>query len=287
MSTAELRRLLAAGQPSDANGETVVAERAGDVAVVTLNRPTSHNALTLTGWRRIRSIFGQLAKDDAVRAAVIKGAGNRAFAAGADITEFPAVRLGAAAAVDYNESVAAALESVTRTPFPVIAMVRGLAVGGGCELAAACDVRLSDAEAKFGIPIGRLGVILGYTETNALARLIGPAELKYLLFTGGLIGASEAHRLRLVQRVVPAAQLVEETVQLAEAIVASSEVTMRAAKQVADMCGRPLTAHDTEQLSRLSVEAYGGSDLAEGVAAFQARRPPRFTMRRNASDGRT
>jgi enoyl-CoA hydratase len=287
MSAAEFRQLLAAEQPRGGNGEIVVAERAGDVAVVTLNRPASHNALTLAGWRRVRSIFDELAQDETVRAAVIKGAGNRAFAAGADIDEFPAVRLGAVAAIEYNESVAAALDSVTRTPFPVIGMIRGLAVGGGCELAAACDVRLSDAGARFGIPIGRLGVILGYTEANTLAQLIGTAELKYLLFSGELIDANEAHRLRLVQRVVAPQRLVDETAQLVEAIIAGSEVTMRAAKQVANMCGRPLTAQDTEQLSRLSVEAYGGSDLAEGVTAFQARRPPHFTMKRKASIGRT
>lgn len=286
MNGLELRRILTAKQPGG-DGGIVVCERAGDVAVVTLNHPASHNALTLLGWRRISAVFGELAQDDAVRVAVIKGAGDHAFAAGADINEFPAMRLGAAAAVDYNESVAAALDSVMRTPFPVIAMVRGLAVGGGCELAAACDVRISDIEARFGVPIGRLGVILGYTEANALARLIGSAELKHLLFTGKLIDAAEAHRLRLVQQVVAAEQLVEATAQLAEAIIASSEVTMRAAKQVADMCGRPLTPQDTEQLSRLTVEAYDGSDLAEGVAAFQARRSPRFTMRRKVSDGRT
>jgi enoyl-CoA hydratase len=285
--SAELRRLLAAEHPGDGSGEIVVAERAGDVAVVTLNRPASHNALTLAGWRRLRSIFDELARDGTVRAAVIKGAGYRAFAAGADIKEFPAVRLGAAAAVEYNESVAAALDCLMLAPFPVIAMIRGLAVGGGCELAAACDVRLSEAGAKFGIPIGRLGVILGYTEASALARLIGPAELKYLLFSGELIEADEARQLRLVQRVVEPRRLVNETAQLLEAIVAGSEVTMRAAKQVVNMLGRPLTAQDTEQLSRLNVEAYGGSDLAEGVTAFQARRPPVFTMKRRSSIGRT
>jgi enoyl-CoA hydratase len=254
----------------------VALERVGSVAVVTLARPEQYNALSLASWRRLGVIFTDLGAEGELRAVVVRGAGDRAFGAGADIKEFPQVRLSAEDALVYNESIAAALTAVTSLAVPVVAMVQGLAVGGGCELAAACDVRLASQQARFGIPIGRLGVTLGYTEADALVRLIGPAALKYLLFSGRLVDADEALRMGLVQRVVATEDLVDETVDLLGAVLASAPVTMRAAKLVADMCGRPLNAQDTEALTRATVEAYGGADLREGVAAFLEGRTPVF-----------
>jgi enoyl-CoA hydratase len=280
-----LEALLRRDPAPDQVTDRIAGERAGDVAVVTLARPEAHNALSLAAWRRLTGVFGALAATDGLRAVVVRGAGERAFSAGADIAEFPTVRTSAAAALDYNEAVAAALRAVGATPVPVIAMVHGLAVGGGCELAAACDVRIAAADARFGVPIGRLGVTLGHVEADALARLIGPAGLKYLLFSGRLLPADEALRLGLVQRIVARADLVAETVDLVEAIRSASAVTMRAAKAVADMCGRPLDAHDTERLTRLAVEAYDGDDLKEGVAAFLAGRPPVFAGERSDGHG--
>lgn len=265
--------------------DRIAVERADDVAVVTLARPEQLNALSLAAWRRLAVVFGDLATEPDLRAVVVRGAGPRAFGAGADIAEFPVARTTAAAALGYNEAVAATLRAVGAAPVPVIAMVHGLAVGGGCELAAACDVRVAATDARFGVPIGRLGVTLGPVEADALARLVGPAGLKYLLFSGRLVPADEALRLGLVQRVVPPADLVAETVGLVEAIRAASAVTMRAAKVVADMCGRPLDARDTERLTRLAIEAYDGDDLKEGVAAFLAGRPPRFANGRNEGHG--
>jgi len=251
----------------------------GGVAIVTLARPEQHNVLNLASWRRLLAIFGNFADQPKLRTVVIRSAGDRAFGAGADVKEFPDVRLTPVDALDYNESIAAALQAIGALPVPVIAMIAGLAVGGGCELAAACDVRIASADSLFGIPIGRLGVTLGYAEANAVARIIGPDALKHLLFGGHLITADEALRLGLVQRVVDRTDLVTETVQLIDAILASSEVTIRAAKLVADMCGRTLTAADTEALTRITVEAYGGADLKEGVVAFQAGRAPQFSTR--------
>lgn len=272
----DLRKLLG-GQPSaESVVDRIAVQRVRDVAVVTLSRPQVRNALNLAGWRRLEHVFDDLGDDSTLRAVVIRGAGNEAFGAGADIKEFPQTRMGAAAAATYNESLAACLRALSAVPVPVIASIRGLAVGGGCELAAACDVRIATDDARFGIPLGKLGVILGFTEADVVARVIGPAALKYLLFSGELIGVADAARWGLVQQVVTADKLADATAVLVGQICCQSSVTMRASKAVANMHGRALTPADTDALIRFSAQAYDGADLREGVAAFIARRPPNF-----------
>ncbi|MET8206197.1 enoyl-CoA hydratase-related protein [Streptomyces sp. NPDC005373] len=271
-----VRAALAQDPPPAEVTDRVHLAQLGQVAVVTLAEPTAHNALALASWKRLKHVFDRLAGEPGLRVVVVRGAGRKAFAAGADIKEFPGTRLTAADATDYNESIARALRAVEELPVPVVAAVQGLAVGGGCELAAACDVRIASGRARFGIPIGRLGVILGYTETTALARLIGPSALKYLLFSGDLVDAGTAVGLGLVQRAVPEEDFEPTVADFVAGIVRQSAVTMRAAKLVTGMHGRPLTATDSELLSRLAVEAYEGDDLKEGVAAFGERRPAVF-----------
>jgi enoyl-CoA hydratase len=248
----------------------------GPMAVVTLSRPASHNALSFGSWLRIAQVFDELGGDRDLRAIVVRGAGERAFSAGANIEEFPALRMSAEAALDYNAAISNALEAVMGFELPTVAMVRGLAVGGGCELAAACDLRIAATDARFGIPIGRLGVTLGPSEARAIVRLIGPARLKDLLFTGRLVDASEALAIGLVNRVVPVEELAAATAAVVSAIVSSAPTTIRAGKLAADTSGRPLSHRDEDVLARLTREAYDGADLKEGVAAFLERRPPRF-----------
>ena len=247
----------------------------GPMAVVTLSRPASHNALSFGSWLRIAQVFDELGDRD-LQAVVVRGAGERAFSAGANIEEFPALRMSAEAALDYNAAISNALEAVMGFELPTVAMVRGLAVGGGCELAAACDLRIAANDARFGIPIGRLGVTLGPSEARAIVRLIGPARLKDLLFTARLVDASEALAIGLVDRVVPVEKLAAATAAVVSAIVSSAPTTIRAGKLAADTSGRPLSQHDENVLARLTREAYDGADLKEGVAAFLERRPPRF-----------
>jgi enoyl-CoA hydratase len=271
-----LSRLLAAQPPAEAIIDRVALQRHRDVAVVTLSHPQAQNALNLASWRRLKLLFDELAGERDLRAVVLRGAGDKAFAAGADIKEFPDTRMSAGDAAIYNESVAAALTALVAVPVPVIAAIRGLAVGGGCELSTACDVRIASDDARFGIPIGKLGVVLGFTEADSVARLIGPAALKYLLFSAELIDVTDAARWGLVQKVVAPDDLADATARLVGQICRQSAVTMRASKAVANMHGRALTAADTDALIRFSVEAYEGADLREGVAAFSQGRPPRF-----------
>lgn len=271
-----LAAVLTAATPAQWVTDFIGLQRVDRVAVVTLDRAEQHNVLSLASWRRLAEVADRLAEDPSVHAVVLRGAGGKAFGAGADIKEFPATRMSPAHGVTYNEAVARGLQSVSSIPVPVVAMIQGLAVGGGLELSAAADVRIASDTARFGLPIGRLGVTLGYTEAAALVRLIGASELKFLLMSGELICADDALRVGLVQRVVPGTQLVKAVVTLVENILSSSMPTLRSGKLVADMATRSISAADTEALARYTVEVYGGPDLAEGVAAFAERRVPVF-----------
>ena len=269
--------------PSDAVGG-VAAVRVGGVAILTLSNPAALNAMALGTWQRLGALFAELGADGALRAVVIRGAGGKAFSAGADISEFPDKRMTAAAAFEYNRCIARALDGVIACPVPVVAMVAGLAVGGGCELAAACDVRIVSDDSRFGVPIGKLGVTLGHTEARALARLIGPGRLKELIFSGRLIDAAEAYDAGLVERVVPRSALHAETVTLVESIAAAAPTSIRSVKAVTEMVARDLTARDVEYLTQLTLTQYAGPELAEGVAAFLERRPPQFPARDESAD---
>ena len=277
-----LSRTSSSGEVSDMIGLEIIGLESGDVAVVTLSRPEHHNALNLVGWQRIARIFEDLERNGSVRVVIVRGAGTVAFGAGADISEFPTKRLGAAAAAEYNAAISSALQAVQRLPVPVIAMIGGLAVGGGCELAAACDVRIASLESRFGIPIGKLGVTLGLTETRAVVGLIGAANLKYLVYGGELIDATSALAWGLVQDVVGAGELADAVAKLAINISRSSEVTVRATKQITALAQVPAVTEHHELIKKITWEAYNGDDLREGVAAFLNKRTPKFTTRRRA-----
>jgi enoyl-CoA hydratase len=273
---AELRAVLESDPPASTVANHVALQRVGPCAIVTLNRPKSHNALGLAAWRQLAAFGEDVATDPNLRVVLVRGAGGSAFGAGADIAEFPKTRMSERSATTYNDAVCRALITLAAIPIPVIALIDGLAVGGGLELSAACDLRIATDRSRFGIPIGRLGVALGIVETSALARLIGPAELKYLLFTGRLIDAERALRAGLIQNLVAPGALVDEAIDLVTAIATASLPTILAAKAVTDMTTRPTTSRDTERLAQIMVEVYEGPDLAEGVKAFLERRAPEF-----------
>ena len=264
-----------AGIASGSNGVALHVE--GGIAAVTLDRPEVHNALNLAMWKRLRSVFQALSMMRGLRVAIIRGAGIRAFSAGADITEFRTTRVGSQAADVYNDAIAAALEAIRDAPLPVIAMIGGLAVGGGCEVATVCDLRIASERAKFGIPIMRLGVTLGRVEAAALVSLVGPAHAKDLLLTGRLIDADEALRIGLVNRVVPAAALEQVTWDTARRMSTGAPLATTANKLTINGLVYGLSAAEEARLRQLTVDIYDGADLAEGIAAFEERRDPTFT----------
>jgi enoyl-CoA hydratase len=272
---------------SETAAGSIAAEGAADgvrvelrdaIAEVVLERPHVHNALSLDMWKRLRSVFQALSGMPELRVVIVKGAGDRAFSAGADISEFRRVRLGPAAH-SYNDAIAGALEAIRDTPVPVIAMIGGLAVGGGCEIATVCDLRIASQRAKFGIPIMRLGVTLGKVEAAALVGLVGPGHAKDLLLTGRMIDADEALRIGLVNRVVPPADLERVTWETARHVGSGAPLPAKVNKLTINGLVYGLSPNEETRLQQLADDVYDGSDLKEGIAAFEERRDPMFTGR--------
>ncbi len=254
----------------------VLVEETGDIATVRINRPGALNALDEATLIALRDAFRALAQSS-VRAIILAGSGDRAFAAGADIK---AMR-------DYgpDEGRAFALlgqeatHAVEATPQPTIAAVRGFALGGGCELALACDLRIAAADAVFGQPEVSLGIPPGWGGTQRLPRLVGPERAKDLILTGRRVRADEALRIGLVGRVVPAETLMDEARAVALAIAANAPRAVIAAKRAINR------AVEGEMVSGLAFEAdmfaaaFGTADQREGMTAFVERRTPRFEGR--------
>jgi enoyl-CoA hydratase len=193
----------------------ILTERRGAVGIITLNRSERRNAIRMAGWQALAAAVRAFGADPATRVVIVRGAGEGAFSAGADIAEFPTLRSDPQTGAAYHEAVADTFRALGEIEQPTIAMIHGHCIGRGCELAVACDLRLADERARFAIPAARLGVVLGVEELRALRDLIGTAA-KDLLLTGRTLDATAALRLGLVSEVVVPAELESTTIALAE-----------------------------------------------------------------------
>ncbi|WP_328492770.1 enoyl-CoA hydratase/isomerase family protein [Streptomyces sp. NBC_00414] len=235
---------------------------ADGVATVVIHHPAKRNAMTADMWRALPPLLDTLAHDPAVRVLVLTGEGGT-FCAGADISSLRgSTGQAQGLAVRAEEALAA-------FPKPTLAAVRGYCVGGGCQLAAACDLRFTDEQAAFGITPAKLGIVYAASSTRRLVSLVGPATAKYLLFSGELIDAGRALRTGLVDEVLPAGELDARVAEFARILVSRSQLTQAAAKEFAD--GR------SDRDGYWARQAREGDDTAEGIAAFLERRPPDFT----------
>jgi enoyl-CoA hydratase/carnithine racemase len=191
---------------------SVWSAQEGKVATVTIEHPGRLNALSVAMWRDLLRIFSEMANDDRLCCIVIRGAGD-AFAAGADISEFPTERYDIASGRNYTRTVQAALAAISKCPQPVVAMIKGPCVGGGLEIATRCDLRICGESARFGIPVNRLGSVVAYEELRPLVEIAGPAVALEILLEGRILTAAEATRKKLVHRCVPDARLENEIAQ--------------------------------------------------------------------------
>ncbi|MEU7183365.1 MULTISPECIES: enoyl-CoA hydratase/isomerase family protein [Streptomyces] len=239
-------------------------------ATVTISNTGKRNAMTAGMWRELPPLLARLAADRAVRALVLTGEGGT-FCAGADIG---ALR----DAVDEPQALAvAAEEALAAFPGPTLAAIRGYCVGGGCQLAAACDLRFAEEGALFGVTPAKLAVVYPVSATRRLVRLVGPSAAKYLLFSGELIDSARALRTGLVDEVLPEGELDKRVADFAAVLASRSRLTQTAAKELVDGAWDVPVAAAEERAAYWAAQARESGDTVEGAAAFLERRAPRFT----------
>ncbi len=256
--------------------ENIILEKRGRVAMIRVNRPEKLNALDILTRREIVGAFEQLRVDPEVRVVVITGAGDKAFIAGADINEFAG-----RTALQQREIMrnSRAFDVMEDFPKPVIAMINGYALGGGCELAMACDIRIASSRARLGQPEIKLGIIPGGGGTQRLPRLIGEGKAMELILTGDMISAEEALRLGLVNYVVAPEELETKTMELADKISEMSPVALMAGKQAVKNAARLDLRSGLEAEIDLFSLTFSSADKEEGVRAFLEKRKPEFQGR--------
>ena len=252
----------------------VLYEKKGAIAYVTVNRPKVLNALDTPTWRDLRTAFEDARDDTAIRGVILTGAGDKAFIAGADISELAHVAaFEAEQSSRFGQGVLDLIETLGK---PVIAAVNGFALGGGCETAMACTIRIAVEHAKFGQPEVKLGLLPGGGGTQRLPRLVGKGRALQLILSGGLIGAQEAYRIGLVNEVVPAADLIARPEAILDEIVANAPIAVKYALDAVN------NGMETSQDEGLALEASyfglcaGTEDKREGTSAFLEKRAPQF-----------
>ena len=254
--------------------ETILLERRGPVAILRFNRPDKLNAMSSKMKDEIIAALHDLELDDAIRVAVLTGAGDKAFVAGADINEFKG-RTSIEQWDLYQEPFL--YDAVDRFTKPVIAMINGYCLGGGCELALACDIRIASERAQLGQPEINIGIIPGGGGTQRLPRVVALGKAMELILTGDRISATEAHRIGLVDEVVAHDQLESKTMEIANRIADKSPIAVRLAKQAVKASTRMgLDAGLRYEQSLFSL-VFATHDKEEGVRAFLEKRPPKWT----------
>ena len=256
----------------------VLLQRGDDgIATVVLSNPGRMNALSRPMWERVATLFAELDADETLRCIVIRGEGEQAFAAGADIAEFPTERANVEQARAYGRVIQGAMDAVAHCRHPVVAMIHGVCVGGGLELAAICDMRICGESSRFGVPVKNLGLVMAYGELKGLIDLVGRATALEIVLEGRVFGAAEAREKRLVNRVVPDDRVTEEALAAARRIAEGAPLVHRWHKAFARRLADPAPLTDAEYDE--SFACFGTEDFDIGYRAFLEKRKPEFRGR--------
>ena len=254
--------------------QLLLIERDGPIATVTFNRPERRNAVNLEVWRGIGMVMRELSADDDLRCVVLRGAGDKAFVAGADISEFENERKGRAKGKVYGTAVTEGLHAIGECRHPTVAMIKGFCIGGGVEIATRCDIRVCGTSSKFGIPSNKLGLVVSHAELEALVAVVGRAFAYEILLCGDIFDADYAYRMGLIHRMVSDDEVEETALKIAQGIAARAPLTNRwhkeAILQLADHTPICDEVRDT------AYDCYDSEDFQEGYSAFLEKRAAVF-----------
>jgi enoyl-CoA hydratase len=257
--------------------QSVLYSLSNRIAIITINRPDKLNALNAQTKAELREVFTEIKTDPAIDVVILTGAGEKSFVAGTDINELTA--LNAASGKEFSLKGQEVFDLVENLGKPVIAAVNGYALGGGCELALACHIRIASENAKFGQPEVNLGIIPGYGGTQRLARLIGRGRAMEMILTGNLIDAQEALRVGLVNKVVPQAELLPTATKLAESIASKGQIAIRMALKAVNITEETTLSEGERLEASLFGVCCDTEDFKEGTTAFLEKRKPDFKGR--------
>jgi enoyl-CoA hydratase/carnithine racemase len=259
----------------------MLLEKDDHVATITINRPEQRNAMKSVMWKWLAETLDELDNDNDVRCVIIRGAGEKAFASGADISEFE-VWTSLEKSGEYGGLIEGAMRSIERHKNPVIAMIQGFALGAGCQLSVVCDLRVLSEDAKVGIPSAKLGVMLNYENYQRFVNLVGVSTAREIFFIGRPLDAQRAKELGFANYVVPKAELESFTYEIAREISGNAPLSVRGSKRVLQatlehgMLERGRDDETLAELDKLSAACFLSEDMQEGVSAFFGRRKAEF-----------
>lgn len=268
--------------PNDVLGDAagaLVVRREGGVVTIALNRPDKHNAISFAMWTALARLMPVLAADDEVDVVVLRGTPGGPFSSGADISEFTTLRAEPEGARRYSEAVAAGENALICFPKPTIALVEGFAIGGGTQVAAACDLRVCDTTSRFGITPAKLGIVYALGSTARLVETVGAAWARWILLTGDLLDADAALRIGLVHEVLAPGDVEARAYDLADRLTQRARVSLLGGKDLIDRAYAGRVEEDAD-VRELYHRSWTSKEYAEGVAAFLGKRTPDFAAAR-------
>ncbi len=255
----------------------LLQNREGFIVTLTINRPEKLNAMTKPLWQELGDAFTKLSEDDSVRCIIIRGAGEKSFSPGNDISEFETERSNKRQAIAYGKIMHHTVNAIQNCRHPIVAQIHGICVGGGMEIASLADIRICGESSRFGAPINRLGLVMAYSEMAPIAKLLGTSKALEILLEGRIFDAQEALQIGLVSRVVADSEVADACYEAAQRIAAGAPLVARWHKKFAQRLGNPAPLTDKERDE--CFDCFDTEDFKIGYQAFLAKKPPDFVGR--------
>ena len=259
--------------------DKLIARKDGAIGWVIFNNPEKRNAMSMAMTQAMGAALDDYARDPTIRVVILRGAGDKAFVSGADISEFKDRRSTAAAMEEYNQASDRAAQALRECPKPTIAMIRGYCMGGGMGTAVGCDLRIASDDSRFGVPAAKLGVGYRYARLKQLEAVVGPSFTMEIFYTGRQFSALEALQMGLINRMMPAAELETYVLGYANTIAGNAPLTIAAVKKSVVEMGKDETKRDIAQCDKMVDVCFASKDYIEGRDAFMAKRKPVFQGR--------